>query len=223
MDHREASCLLPEFVAEALDPVRRRDLGAHLAHCDECRDWVATFRLLEEELGGETATSSARHLSAYELSAFAVAPWALAGAARNRCARHTKICSRCRDELRLARTAVAEARAPAEPARIPAAAARRPLRAPRRLAWAAVFLLLTATPIVVHRFSRAPEEHQIRGKTIGGTETVAAQDLILVESTAVRAGASVTFRSGRMVVFGEGFSVDSDGSIQVLVEGDNGP
>jgi anti-sigma factor RsiW len=44
MTCREAIAVLAEFLDATLDPAAARELEVHLAECDECRAYLATYR-----------------------------------------------------------------------------------------------------------------------------------------------------------------------------------
>jgi len=127
--------LLPWFLNGTLDAAERREVEAHLASCDACREELAATRRAFEIY--------AAHLPVEALTAYVLAPdapaWEVDGVAveRRRLESHLAQCAACRDELALLReghSAVDEA----VPERVAEAASVVPFAAPRAGAPAAV-------------------------------------------------------------------------------------
>lgn len=215
MDHLEASNLLPQRVSGDLAPNRRKALDEHVAHCEECSTWIATYGFFAEALGDPREASSAEHLSSHELSTLALAGDGLDPAAREPCERHLRICSACLEEFELVRSGTFAAREESEPSQNSPSRSRRSFAFQAGLAIAATLLLVVGAVFIGKARHLTPGEYSLSGETIGGSRTIQAQQSIFLESTALQPGADVTLQS-QIVAFGDGFSVASGASLRVL-------
>ncbi len=218
MDHREANRLLTELVSGGMDPARRGKVERHVAGCAECRAWVDTFRLFETSpcAGGEASAS--RHPPSRDLADFALSAPGLEPAVRQRCARHVERCSECAQEEAMARAAVSGSREVPAAQVVPMPRRRSYFRTPLRLACAASVLLLFGALAASRLLSPTPVDYRLRGGALEGEQTIEARRSIVVDFTELRSGAALTLRSGEKVVFGDGFSVRSGASLEVVVE-----
>lgn len=211
MRHATAVTLITDPGSGALAPDLQRQLDRHLVRCAECRAWLRTYRLLDEALTDEGKSGRSEHLSSQELAAFSLAPETLDEPSRERCERHLGDCGRCRYEAALAREAVAAARG----SRIRGLTAQ--TASVRRLA-AAAGLLLAVGALVYLALARTPKEQNVFGGRLEGIQTLAARRSIVIGTTEVDSGASVTLRSGELVALGNGFSVESGAHLRVEVD-----
>jgi hypothetical protein len=214
MNHSQANDLLTGFISGVLDPSSRHEVEQHVADCEDCRSWVATYRFFSEALQDPVA-SPAEHLSSHELCAFILTPGSLDAVTRLRCEQHLEVCSRCRREQTLVREAVAAAREVRGSLAI-FAGGRGATKWPTRLAMAASLLLLIGA-LAVLSVQRNPDEYTLRSGRLEGRQTYKATDSIVIEATEVSPGALLTLQAGEKVAFGEGFSVRSDATLKVFV------
>lgn len=232
--HFRSSQELTAYAEGSLAAAERRAVESHLADCEECRGWIAAYRLLAEGLA-----DPAGHLSADDLSRFALAEETLDASQRERCVGHVEICASCAEEIQLVRGAASEARRvePAAgrdllPAIAPAARKVEPATV-TLLALAAGLLLVVGVSLVGGGAATAPRNDQIADSDLGAPaftsstlsgssltdhRTVQNDDSILVEETRIEPGADLILRSGNSVVFGDGFQVAPGGTLSVVVE-----
>lgn len=219
VEHLEATNLLTRFVERSLAPDRRRQLEEHIAGCDECREWLATFHLLAQCDAGELDQVRPSHPSSLELATFAAGARGMDEAPRERCAAHLEDCAECRLEVELVGAALDAARRP-EPATTNASMEpRRRTASPLRLAWAAG-LLLALGALALLQSSRAPstEQQQRAWQSPAAVEDpVATEETILLEQMTIATGAQVAL-TARAVALGNGFSVGSGADLSVLIE-----
>lgn len=223
MEHLEASEQLTRFLDGDLDRSQRLEVEQHLGTCDECREWVAAYRLLSESLGGDsqpltTTKVGAHHLESDELCAYALAAHTLSEPVREKCLRHLDSCPECWYEIDLVRTAAATAE-DAEPGRMRPQIVGNPSQGVSfsAVAWAAGLFLAVGALIVVGGIG-TPGSRQLTDSTLTGHTVVKARDSILVQKTRVEPGAELTLRTGNTVAFGDGFSIDSGGTLSVVVD-----
>jgi hypothetical protein len=126
---------------------------------------------------------------------------------------HLRECQRCFADLSLALAAIEAGRARQE---WPAWLQR--LLTPARAIPVAAALLALAALVVLGPVRRVPDRFQVRGDQLTGVQTIEAGTELLVESSTVSAGASVTLRSGSVVALGEGFSVQENGRLGIQVK-----
>lgn len=195
MSHREIHALLAEYAQGRLETASATEIAAHLAGCPDCREWLATYGLLERAL----AEGAGRHPASAELAAWAAAgddPPAAAAA-------HLQACAGCARELRLVSQAIAAARGPEQAEED---LAERPRRS--RIVWAAAavaLLVLGGSQLLELR--RAPEsEYVISGVRLASEETITARS-IHASAAEIAAGGNVVFAGADRIALGEGFVV----------------
>ena len=110
MDHQQASLLLSDLREGRLDHRMAADVEAHLAECQECREWSETYGLFSETLEEEDDDKAEDHPSSEEIARFAIEPETLADQDLSRIALHLRACKRCATELDTTREAVAASR-----------------------------------------------------------------------------------------------------------------
>jgi Putative zinc-finger len=195
MSHRDFESLLGEYAEGALDRAAVDRLEAHLADCDECREWLAAYRQLRAELACEPCPA------ADLLAEYAVGAVPLAEVKRSRVERHLEACPDCRADLELVRAAVGAARPAHEQPRVPARH--------RRLAVAAsVILVVAAAGGLILR------ERGLSGAR-GGYQVADVGERNLFFAGNVADGDTITLRASETVALGEGFSVGSGASLTI--------
>ncbi|OFW06363.1 MAG: hypothetical protein A3H96_22280 [Acidobacteria bacterium RIFCSPLOWO2_02_FULL_67_36] len=108
MDHRDAEPLLVDAAQGVLDPGQAAAFEAHVEACDDCRTWLETYRRLADA----AAEDPAGHPSSDLLARFAAVAAGISAAERAGVESHLVSCAACREDVRLARTALEEARRP---------------------------------------------------------------------------------------------------------------
>lgn len=212
MKHPEASQLLSERDTGRLAPDQVRALDAHLAGCEECTAWLATYRRLATSL---VETPSQEHLDSQELCAFALGSAELSPAARSRCESHLEECTECSHEVGLVRSATEE---PAEQTVSLGNVVEgpwRPRAMPSAVALAATLVLLIGGLVIVDRLSmRVPHDYRLVGQSVQSDRTIEAKQSIEVAATEVESGSMLNLE-GEVIAFGEGFSVARGAALAV--------
>lgn len=222
MNHLQAAEKLTRFAEESLGEAERRELEVHLGSCAECRDWLETQRALAAVLEPAAPERPAPvHLTSEDLCAFALAEETLDEVTRQRCARHLWDCLECEEEVGLVRAATAAGRGEPAPEAVPAVRGGDESRDGRwlpRIAVAAGLVLAVAVGFLWRGASPVSADRQLSEASLTEQTTVRASGSILVETTRVETGGDLTLESGNTVAFGDGFRIDSGGSLAVVLE-----
>lgn len=221
--HLGVDLQLIEYVDSRLSDSARTGVEAHLADCDECGDWVETYRLLANALSpcvvdDVTVYSAQAHLSSVELVRYALVYRTLDEVTRERCARHVAGCTDCASEVTLVRAASLDSQSEEHasvPPGVPSSGGVLSSAVLRPLTWAAGLVLVVGALWVGQLI-----EWQPAGSTLLGQTTVEVPEVILVEATRVEAGMHLTLKPGQAVGFGEGFAVTFAGTLAVVTEVD---
>jgi hypothetical protein len=212
---------LAEFVDRVLESALAERVNTHVQSCSECKQWIDTYRMIEDTLAGPAAESHYSHVSALALARSATATQD--GGERD-CAElqsHLENCSQCRYIVDLSRSAVLNARP--ESAFPWSSGAKRSgvLASTRRLALAASLIIFVVGGIlgVLYLDEHDGSNQRITGVSIDGVRVFSADDTITADSARVGEGAMVTFRAGDSVAFGDGFSVGLEATVIVETTG----
>lgn len=209
MEHLQATQLLSEHDTGRLSPAEIQALDGHIARCQECRGWIATYGLLAE-------ASSRQHLGSQDLCDFALEAPGLSRAARERCERHLEGCSECRREVSLVRSGVLESTEGVLVNPSFAGGGRKLASWPRGLAIAATLVLLIGGLVMASRLHiPVTDEYRLVGESVQEDRSIEASRSILVEATKVKTGSQLSMQS-EVVVFGDGFFVESGAALTVV-------
>ena len=209
--HKTLQESLPAFAAGTLRKEQRLEFDQHVSTCAECREWLETYRLLETSL-----TPTEAHPPADDLARFALQSELDGGLDA-----HLASCNDCRREIELSRSAVAFARDGTD---LQSASGRQAWRSAitgQRFAIAATLLLaVVSIPFLTLRLARetARVDYDLSGKSLGGNQTITAENSIMATRTVIVPGAEVTLRAGEVVALGEGFSVGSGASLIIEIQ-----
>jgi anti-sigma factor ChrR (cupin superfamily) len=125
MPHETVVAALPELIEGRLDPASAAEIEAHLAGCDECRQYRNACRLVALAARLDPAVSETEHPDADEIVAFATTSPTLDGARRQAIEVHVAACAGCAQDVRATHAARSAAR---RAARAPAVRADRLIR-----------------------------------------------------------------------------------------------
>ena len=234
MNHREAREHLLDLASGRIDGRELDALRGHVAECDDCRAWLEAHDSLNEALGPAT---DGEHPDSQLLALCAVRAEELFEPDRADLRSHLESCDRCRDEVDLVRAAVIEAR-PAAP-RSTAPARSRDV-SPRWMYAVAAGLAAVAIGTVLVRgvwrgqayqapptdvasaAAAVPEAigpelppEEFSEAEIEGARLIETAGGLIISRTKVKAGAEVTIRAGKAVVFGNGFEVGQQARVAV--------
>ncbi|MDH3745129.1 MAG: zf-HC2 domain-containing protein [Acidobacteriota bacterium] len=209
MQHHEVVDLLPELESGTLGDATRPAVLQHLDTCDECRSWVATCEWFS---GALAETSEDPHPSSDQLARYSVDSTRLAEPEREQLAAHLAVCDNCAEEVRLTEAALTGDEQNATILHFGRRVEHRSRAALKTgLAATLAFASLLA-------FSYYKSHHtRLSGDHLAGTRVVEAIDSIKAVSTTIESGGDVTFRAGKTVVLGEGFSIGSDASFRIEI------
>jgi len=212
MKHLEVSALLAEYVSGPRS--RYPALEAHLEGCQECRDWVDTYRLLGASLTENPVQPvHDEHPESGDLCDFALDTGGLGLVARERVERHLEDCGECLHEAELVRSAVVTTVDVGSPAFKLAGRIRKFATSPGGLALAAALVLMIGGLVMVDRLPTSiPDQYQLIGQSINGIQVVEANRSIFVEDAELEPGSQLKLNSP-VVAFGDGFSVRSGATL----------
>ena len=233
--HEEYRKYLAEFSMSELDPALMAEVGAHVATCRICRDWLASHHLIGSALTSGRRVRPENHPTSEELVRFALKPRALGlgGSALGPVATHVRDCPRCAVEMDLCRGAVGVGRMTRGPwhfemrARVrrlspdlsvsprPRSGGRRGReRALQVVAAAVVVLGMVAAILFSVRFRPIPANVVLTGRTFRGHQTIEATDSIELSRSRVDLDATITLRAAR-VALGDGFSLGKGAKLTI--------
>jgi len=211
MGHEEAVELILAFAEGSLGEGLALQVAEHVAACEDCRGWLETYTLFS------TAEHGNRHVQSELLATYAADRVRLKDEERSTIRLHLNTCRKCRLEFDLVTSALERARR------------QESVIAPRRflnrfedhrmLAVAAVLVvsLLAVTAVTILRGGSPWLE---TGPTTAMSEnaeegTPARVATAVFFSTRVEQGAELCVHARSSVVFGDGFSVATGGSLIV--------
>lgn len=134
---------------------------------------------------------------------------------------HAESCPACRRQLELTRAAIAHGRGERRVETSPRRRAAGPARWPQRLAWAAALIAVLGVGFAAFRGDLGGWQRggaSRLSENVSGTRVVEVPDTLLA-ATAIEDGGDVSFRAGRSVILGNGFSVGSDVRLTVEIAG----
>lgn len=206
MRHDPLESRLAAYAAGDLGPRAGARLERHLAVCGECRDWLDTYRLLASDLSPDEHVPS-------PLLATLAAGGALDRREEGQVRSHLEACAPCRRELETTRRALAAARRPsrrqASIRRFPGAASTVPVRMAVAAGILLAILLGGLFLARLHPDGPGPTPIPIRGEQV-----LRADRQLVLQNLSVKKGAHLVAR-GDSVVLGNGFTVESGGSLAI--------
>lgn len=213
MEHAEATQLLSEFAAARLTLEQTGAVDAHVAVCEECHEWLEIYQFLAVTLCEGYLPQ--HHPSSEELCHFALESAGLSPSSRDRCENHVEGCPECAAEVALARQSVCNPIGIVQPIESVARRLQAIGLSRRTLALAATLLLAIGGLLTVNsRFAATSDEYRIAGGPALESQTIRANQLILIEGTRIRGGSEVKLQS-HVVAFGNGFSMGSGSALIV--------
>lgn len=218
MRHAEAQPHLSDLAAGTVDAQVRVALLAHVETCEECGEWLATYRLISAALGGGSA-SAPEHPVSDLLVRYTLSPQELDETVRAEIFQHVGSCDECRREMELTRAAVQQARPAGEEFVAPQAVVRpRRPRLSRIALAAAVAVALVGTGLVLRSRTALPVAGERPSRDLVGTQVIESEENLFAELMTLRSGSDVTLRAQGSVVLGDGFVV-TEGAVLAIEVG----
>lgn len=216
--HDQIAELLADHVAGRLADRDSAEVTQHIGACDVCAQWTETYRLIRKELRG-AADPVEGHLTSEVLARLAADPQSLEEAERGSAASHLEFCDLCSHQLELSQEAIFYASRPLLSRKLES---RHPSFTGPRV-WlgvaAALIVVLLAGPLFLERWNLSgPAEERLSGRKLQGTNMIRSRETISADAIEIPDGADVTFRAGKTVVLGDGFSVGSRARFVVEIQ-----
>lgn len=210
MNHDLEPSLLVHYVDGTLQGSDLIVVEAHLATCRDCSGWVESYRALEGAMRPQD------HPTSLEIAQLAVDPTKIDSEESQHTLSHLVACRSCRQEFDLTREALAAGRALAEDERSRPQMFSALLRHPRRVAIAAG-LLVGVLAVGFLLVDSGRRDRSFTSGTIRGQEVIEAVDQLVIDNVEVANGGQLVARAKQSVALGDGFSVDSGGSLTIEV------
>lgn len=196
-----------DYASSTLTESDQARFEAHLAACNACRGWLEARQLLAQEL------SCSQQAPSLLMARVAADDGTLDPMQRRRLEAHLEVCGVCRRELELSRRAIRAAAKPIPAERTPTRFGR--LRRPSLGVAVAAGLALIVVAAGVW-LQRGPQGH-LPKPSMAEAEVLQADRQLVLQDLRVERGARLVARASESVVLGNGFTVDSGGSLIIAL------